>query len=241
MTATEEGRTPASARRSDTRTRPRSKRDPDPFERLRQNPPRQARSRETFQRILAATEALLEEGGLDAATIPAIAERAGVSVGVIYRRFPDKDNLLRAVYQRFFTRAQEMNLAALASLGTLKLPLAKLMRALVQGAFEGNRRKRHLLRALLQYGRTHRDRTFRRVAMEMNRETMRAVSVVLKSMHDQIEHPDPEQAIEFVMMTIGAILHATIIEEEPLFTFSDPDTLEAETTRMIFAYLGITG
>jgi len=235
----EEGRTPPSARRPDPRRPSRAKPDPDPFERLRQNPPRQARSRETFLRILAATDSLLEEGGLDAATIPAIAERAGVSVGVIYRRFPDKDNLLRAAYQRFFERAEEMNLAALNSLGVMKLPLNRLMRALVRGAFEGNRRKRELLRALLQYARTHRDPNFRRAAMEMNRKTMRAVSVVLTAMHDQIAHPDPERAVEFVMVTIGAILHATIIEEEPLFAFRDPDAVEEETTRMIFAYLGI--
>src|SRR6185312_6977430 len=54
----------------------------DPFARLRENPPQQARSRVTLTRLLDATEALLDEGGLDAATVPAIAARAGVSVGV---------------------------------------------------------------------------------------------------------------------------------------------------------------
>jgi AcrR family transcriptional regulator len=52
---------------------------------------KQARSRLTLHRLLSAAEALLEHGGLEAATVPAIAETAGVSVGVVYRRFPDKD------------------------------------------------------------------------------------------------------------------------------------------------------
>ena len=36
--------------------------------------PKQARSRHTLHRLLAAAEALLEHGGLDAATVPAICE-----------------------------------------------------------------------------------------------------------------------------------------------------------------------
>ena len=36
---------------------------------------------------------------------PAIAARAGMSVGNVYKRFPDKDSLIRAVYARFFSDA----------------------------------------------------------------------------------------------------------------------------------------
>jgi len=44
--------------------------------------------------------------GAEAATVPAIAERAGASVGAVYRRFPDKDALLRAVCERFLERIE---------------------------------------------------------------------------------------------------------------------------------------
>ena len=74
-----------------------------------ERPAKQARSRLTVHRLLSAAEALLEHGGLEAATVPAIAETAGVSVGVVYRRFPDKDALLRAVYERFFSIYGERN------------------------------------------------------------------------------------------------------------------------------------
>ena len=71
----------------------------DLFERLRATPPKQERSLQTLNRLLDAAENVLEEEGLDAATVPKIARRAGVSVGVVYRRFPNKDALIRGVYE----------------------------------------------------------------------------------------------------------------------------------------------
>ncbi|HWW61774.1 MAG TPA: helix-turn-helix domain-containing protein, partial [Thermoanaerobaculia bacterium] len=131
--------------------------------------PKQARSRDTLHRLLNAAEELLAEGGLDAATVPAIAERAEVSVGVVYRRFPDKDALLRAVYERFFWRVKEQNNIGLATFATIKLPLPELVRGMVRGMVEGYRRKRNILRALLEYSRTHPDAKFKRTARELNR------------------------------------------------------------------------
>lgn len=211
----------------------------DPFARLLENPPKQARSRASFTRLLDATEALLDEGGLDAATVPAIAARAGVSVGVVYQRFPDKDNLLRAVYQRFFERGRQANLAGLSALSSVRVPLYKLMKMLIHGALEGNRHKRNLIRSLMQYGRTHRDPTFRRAAIAMNRETMRAASVTLMSRVDEINHPNPEHAIEFALVALGAVINATVLEDEPLYSLSKPDAIEEELTRMVLGYLGI--
>jgi AcrR family transcriptional regulator len=212
---------------------------PDPFERLRQNQPQQARSRETLSRLLKAAEELLNEGGLEAATVPAIAERAGVSVGVIYRRFPDKDNLLRAVFERFFVRTRENNMATLQSLANVYIPLPVLVRKIVHGTVEGQRRTRHILRALIHFYRTHHDRSFKRAAIQMNREGVKAVATLLMAHASEFQHPNPEQAIEFALLSIGAVLYATVLEQEPLYTLSDPDAMEAELTRMIFMYLGI--
>ena len=210
----------------------------DPFARLREHPPQQARSRETFNRLLDAAEALLEEKGLDAATVPAIAKRAGVSVGVVYRRFPDKDNLLRAVYRRFFERTRQANLTGVATIGQSRLPLSKLVPAIIRGAVMGNRMKRNVVRALILYSRTHRDPSFRKAAFEMNNEVMRAISAVLIKRADEINHPEPEQAIEFSLVTLGAVIY-TMIVEDPLYTLSNPDAIESELTRLILSYLGI--
>src|SRR5713101_8034651 len=90
--------------------------------------PKQARSRLTLHRLLSAAEALLDHGGLEAATVPAIAKAAGVSVGVVYRRFPDKDMLLRAVYQRAFENFAQQNVSQLQIVGTLEVPLRTIVR-----------------------------------------------------------------------------------------------------------------
>lgn len=59
-------------------------------------PHRQPRSLETERKLMAAAIALLDQGGLEACTAPALARQAGVAVGTIYARYPDKDALIRA-------------------------------------------------------------------------------------------------------------------------------------------------
>jgi AcrR family transcriptional regulator len=50
------------------------------------------------QRILAAASEVFAEAGL-AASLDAVAERAGVGVGTVYRRFPDKEALIDALFE----------------------------------------------------------------------------------------------------------------------------------------------
>lgn len=202
-------------------------------------PAMQARSRLTLHRLLAAAEALLEHGGLDAATVPAIAETAGVSVGVVYRRFPGKDALLRAVYERFFSLYGEQNRARLQSLGMLNVPLPQLARAIIAGMTRGYRERRGLLRALLRYARTHPDAEFREAARQMNRQTMQAVVYLLIRHREQIAHPEPEKAIELGLLAVAATLQNILLEEETLYAVAEPEHLDDEMVRLFFGYLGI--
>src|SRR5579862_6425217 len=103
-------------------------------------PALQARSQATTEHLLEAAEELLAEGGADAATLRAIADRAGVSLGIVYRRFPDKDAILRAVYTRFFSSVAATNERSLTSTKLQRRSLAELARALVTGIAEGYRR-----------------------------------------------------------------------------------------------------
>ena len=58
--------------------------------------PRRADAERNRARILDAAAELFAERGLDA-SMPELAERAGVGVGTVYRAFPDKEHLLGAV------------------------------------------------------------------------------------------------------------------------------------------------
>jgi AcrR family transcriptional regulator len=53
----------------------------------------------TRERLLRAARELIEEGGYGAATVVAIAERAGVAAGTLYRHFPSKEELFVEVFR----------------------------------------------------------------------------------------------------------------------------------------------
>jgi AcrR family transcriptional regulator len=201
--------------------------------------PKQARSRLTLHRLLSAAEALLDHGGLEAATVPAIAKAAGVSVGVVYRRFPDKDMLLRAVYERAFESFAQQNVSRVQYAGRLDVPLRAIVRGMVKGMAEGYRRKRNLLRALIRYARTHHDPEFREYARKMNRATLFHVTALLLRHREQIKHPEPEIAIEFGLLAVSSVLQTLILEDEPLGGIRAPEKFEEELARMFLGYLGV--
>ena len=70
-------------------------------------PPKQRRSRESYERVLDAAYGLLEENGFEGFTVQEVAARANVSIGAIYERFGNKETLLRTVHARLMdTMAQ---------------------------------------------------------------------------------------------------------------------------------------
>ena len=66
-----------------------------------------AAQRERRQRILDATLALASKGGYDAVQMRAVAERADVALGTLYRYFPSKIHLLVSALTLEFERTQE--------------------------------------------------------------------------------------------------------------------------------------
>ncbi|MCX5535974.1 TetR/AcrR family transcriptional regulator [Streptomyces sp. NBC_00006] len=68
--------------------------------------PQQARSAATLARVLRAAEEIAASSGLEEMTITGVAARAGVSVGTIYRRFEDKEQLINALTERMLERRE---------------------------------------------------------------------------------------------------------------------------------------
>jgi AcrR family transcriptional regulator len=76
--------------------------------------PVQERSQETVARVLAATAALLARGvSIEALTTAQIAHEAGLSVGGLYRFFPDKQAIVDAIAVRHMELFQERMAAAI--------------------------------------------------------------------------------------------------------------------------------
>jgi AcrR family transcriptional regulator len=65
------------------------------------------------ERIIAGAAALIGERGPEV-PMEDIAQRAGVGVGTLYRRFPDRHSLIREVAADMFRRVTEVAAAALA-------------------------------------------------------------------------------------------------------------------------------
>jgi AcrR family transcriptional regulator len=66
-----------------------------------------AAQRDRRKRILDATLALASKGGYDAVQMRAVAEKADVALGTLYRYFPSKIHLLVSGLAREFERTQE--------------------------------------------------------------------------------------------------------------------------------------
>ncbi len=66
-----------------------------------------AAQRDRHRRILDATLALASKGGYEAVQMRAVAERADVALGTLYRYFPSKIHLLVSALAREFERYQE--------------------------------------------------------------------------------------------------------------------------------------
>lgn len=61
--------------------------------------PRQSRAQETVEAITKAAVSIINEEGTAALTTARIAESAGISIGALYRYFPDKKSILLKVYR----------------------------------------------------------------------------------------------------------------------------------------------
>jgi AcrR family transcriptional regulator len=79
-----------------------------PIELQPRNKPKQKRSRQTVERILAATAELLDEEGHDTLTTVRVAERSGVNIASLYNYFPNKQALLLALAEQFAEERQKL-------------------------------------------------------------------------------------------------------------------------------------
>ena len=202
----------------------------------------QNRGKLTLERLLDAAEQMLDFVGLEGATVPAIAAAAGVSVGNVYKRFPDKDSLLRAVYDRFFTDALAANQFALDPDKWTGTPTIELLTTVVAEMVDGYRSRRSLIRALLLYAQTHPDSEFRERAEKLRLESLQLFEALLRGRRSDIGHPHPERAIRFVVVLIGHALQSSVVSEAGTRDLLSSGTeTTGELAKIVVGYLRIKG
>ena len=201
-------------------------------------PPQQTRSQATLDRILDAAENVLEEKSFGEATLAEIMDRAGVTVGAFYRRFPDKDALLHLLDNRFFSELHELAQTALGEAKWHDATVPQIVYGFTETAVQLYRARRGLLRSLFLRART--DPVIMQSAREVNAQYIDRLRSLLMARADQLRHPSPERAVELGFMILVGALRETILFGE---VWPSPETvvddgLSKELARSYLAYLG---
>jgi AcrR family transcriptional regulator len=201
-------------------------------------PPQQTRSQATLDRILDAAENVLEEKSFGEATLAEIMERAGVTVGAFYRRFPDKDALLHLLDNRFFAELHELAKASLSDAKWHGAMIPEIVYGFTEIAVQLYRERRGLLRSLFLRART--DPVIMQSAREVNAHYIDRLRALLLARGDQLRHPAPERAVELGFMILVGALRETVLFGEvwPNATTVVDSGLSKELARSYLAYLG---
>ena len=201
--------------------------------------PKQARSERSLYRLLDAAEVLIVERGLGALSIPEVTRRARSSVGGFYARFRDKNELLRALEERFFRQVQ-VRLDALADEQRWQgRPVGDVIAAAVHELVEVTEERRELIRAFLF--RATQDSKIRDDAIRFRNRAAERVAALLVAKAPSFRHPDPVVAIDlgvqfaFALMNQHVLLDGTHAGGRKLGHVE----LEREIARMFVAYVGI--
>lgn len=94
--------------------------------------PKQARSQQRYEHILHTAAAMFAEQGYESVTTNHIAARAEVSIGSLYRFFPNKDAILDALVEQYLAEKKALFLQEIDMNEPLAASLAGLVRALMQ-------------------------------------------------------------------------------------------------------------
>lgn len=206
--------------------------------------PQQARSRESETKLIKAALAVLAQFGLEGATVPRVAEHAGLTPGALYRRFPDKNALL----ERCIIRILEDQLTHLrasfteeaAQRGALRVLIGEIIRAMLQSY----RKNATLIRALRRFVQSSDHAAFKHQAAQLERAAMSHMATVLMTQRAQMSHPDPQSALTLALLMLTATLAELVMSSDnpenwqPLIP-DDDAFLEQELTRMFLSYVGV--
>lgn len=202
--------------------------------------PRQERSRATAERLLAVTLQLLDSEGLEAAVIPRIAAAAQLAPASIYRRFGDKNGLLRAAFLRMLAQSLENSqvwIGGMLPRGALEGTVRQLI-TLLMGNYEKHPR---LMAAFNRFLNEDQDADFIRQAQETIRASGDlAVDLLLRHHGDAIAHAEPRLALRFMLHQATTTIASYSLDPRSLW-HADPAwpaaVFREQLVQMAVAYL----
>jgi len=199
------------------------------------NPAVQHRSRDSLERILAATERLMATRSFRDITVAEIAQEAHASPTSIYARFQDKRALLGAVFERHALAQRELIGHLLDADRWRDVPLAATLRQTFPVIVAGYRGNQGLIRAFLE--QASEDSRFRQAWAEVGEFVRVHVTRLVSNRAFEVGHPNLEQGVRLALDTVFATLVIRIVMRD--FQGPQVDALTGELIVMMLRYMGI--
>ena len=206
--------------------------------------PQQARSRESTRKLLKAAAEVLGQHGIEGATIPRIAQHAGLTPGAVYRRFPHKDALLETVIIGILERQDERLRMMLTPAMARQIPLAVFAEQLINNMLVSFRAAAGLMRALRQFAQARDHTSFYRKVNKLEMRTYKYLVELFLLHRKEIKHPDPQMAVYFALVMLISTLIELILVDHDMKNWQavipkDDLSLKRELLRSFLSYLGI--
>jgi AcrR family transcriptional regulator len=203
-------------------------------------PPRQSRSRQTFETLLDAAERLLRTRSWDEISIVDITDEAGCSNGAVYGRFKNKDELLVALYDRHDAQLKERFAKELAR---RRQADDESLEAFVDREIDQHvnsmRKHRWLLRAAGELAR-RKPEVVSKTRRAERKAMFEKIGAGFLRFEDGIDHPDPDRGVELIIFFIATIVRETVLHPGPhcdTLKLSDRE-LKASLKRLAMTFLG---
>ena len=206
--------------------------------------PQQERSRESFRKLLKAAAEVLGQHGVEGASIPRIADHAGLTPGAVYRRFHDKDALLETVILGILQRQDERIRVVLTPEMARQIPLPMFADQLIKSMLISYRASAGLLRGIRQFVQARPNTAFYRKVVDLEFRTFRYLVELFLARAKEIKHPHPKRAVSFALMMLISSLIELILVDHDLCNWQqvipkDDPSLRRELLRAFLGYLGV--
>lgn len=200
-------------------------------------PTQQERSRATLDRILDATESLLQERLFDDITIAAIVERAGCSVGAFYSRVRTKDALLKYLRERLYADIQQQLGANVDVERWASVPIVERVRLVARMAVDNNRDKLGVLRTVVL--QAQRDEPFRIRGRAFQEQILQTVVTFWTLNPADIHHSDQAAAARFGFVMLNGLMREAYLFGEmwPDFGQRDEAAFVEQIVSAVMGYL----
>lgn len=206
--------------------------------------PQQERSRESLRKLQKATAEVLGQHGVDGATIPRIAQHAGLTPGAIYRRFHDKEALLEATILGILERQEQRTKEGLTPALAAQIPLPVFAEQVIGSMVLSYRVNAALLRAMRTFVQGRAGTPFYNKAMKTESRSFEHAVGLFMTHRKSIRHPDPRIAISLAFMMVSSTLFDWVVMPLDVgawksFLPKDDQALKRELTRAFLSYLGV--